>query len=335
MLVSRLFALFLLVAGLGAGAWGAVVMSERERPLADSEPSSAPVFVDIGSSTTQDRQPARLVLGWGPVREVISGRVVGRVTALTDRSELSTGQDVMSVDGVWLPALSGVPPLWRNLVWGTTGSDVAAVAELLTTLGYDIEPTEQVNASFVNAVRAFETDRGRERTGVFQPSYVVWLPDTPMRVGTWAIDVGDWVAAESVILTERPALVTASAIPVDADFLDVESTGWVFDPLTGPDLGLAGTSLTEDAKAVLAESLTGDATATELDGVVRRSEPRPLDTVPTSAVILMPDASTCVVLEKGGAARVTVVGGRGGVSEILPLDTAERILSNPKGNECD
>lgn len=123
------------------------------------------VFVDLNLEI--DETPIRLVAGTTTFRMP------------TTLSIVESGDTLLSVDDVAVVAAIGSTPSYRTLQTGDEGSDVAQLQGLLVATGH-LEQ-EDVDGTFgprtAAAVRAFNEERGLERTAVVPFGSVVFVPD--------------------------------------------------------------------------------------------------------------------------------------------------------------
>ncbi len=324
----------LMLAAAGAGT--AVVLRSRAEPLKETSESPTPAYTPIGTTSSDRRQPATLRILWAPPVVIGSGPASGRITAIPAMSPLKPGQVVIEIDGIPRPALIGGKPPWRDLEEGVTGKDVAQVAAVLTALGFAIEPsTDRVDDAFRGAVSAFEEHMGWESTGVFRPHYVIWVPVAAVETGSPLVAAGQSISPETPLFEAVPTLESVHVVPVDPTAPLVLPDGeLVFTVIDGPVLAVDEMSreLEGDLTPLieLALSRSGAELVTELPGIVHLAKAVRLQTVPSEAIIVSADSTTCVELENGSLVRVTVIGGRSGTTEIEPtLDPTMRVRQDP------
>lgn len=134
--------------------------------------------------TTRDEFPGRF--GYAGSYALLAGRD-GTLTWLPAvGAVLQRGDAVMEIDGVFTRLLIGARPAWRQLsVDEPSGPDIAQLNANLAALGYaraDALPDKRFDWRTREAVRRWQHDLGRSRTGVVEPGDVVFLPST-VRVG--------------------------------------------------------------------------------------------------------------------------------------------------------
>ncbi|MER8044798.1 peptidoglycan-binding domain-containing protein [Streptomyces sp. NPDC094032] len=165
---------------LGAVAAGGVVLSSRTdgpaAPAAGPRTGTAPVVrTDLVQSERIDG-----TLGFAGAYTVTAPRGGGIVTWLPDVGvTIARGQRAYAVDGVGVPLFYGSTPLYRTLEEGVDdGPDVRVVKRNLKALGYGDELADDARFTpgTAEAVRDWQEDRGRERTGKVAPGEVLVEP---------------------------------------------------------------------------------------------------------------------------------------------------------------
>ena len=267
------------------------------------------------------------------------GPIVGRVTALGATGQVHSGDILLAVDGRDRPLLISDSPLWRPLRWATEGPDVAAVSDFLAELGYlDLgERSDRVDAPFVGGVRAFETELGWPRTGVFRPEYVVWFPFGSQEISTFELSLGEIVQAEATVAVQSPDVRSAQAVRRDGSPLTLADVGpgWEFAVVDGPVVRLdRNGSVTGDLDALA--GLVDQESGT-IAGVTRLRAPVEWQTVPAASVVADSEGTTCVVTPGGDTLPITVIGSSLGVTRIaptLPEGTIVAVAPNPPSGRC-
>ncbi|MEU6976680.1 peptidoglycan-binding domain-containing protein [Streptomyces sp. NPDC046371] len=170
---------------LGAVAAGGVVLSSRTdgpaAPAAGARTGTAAVVrTDLVQSERIDG-----TLGYAGSYTVTGPRGGGIVTWLPDVGvTIARGQRAYAVDGVAVPLFHGSTPLYRALEEGVDdGPDVRVVKRNLKALGYgdELADDSRFTSGTAEAVRDWQEDRGRERTGKVAPGDVLVEPG-PVRV---------------------------------------------------------------------------------------------------------------------------------------------------------
>ncbi|MEU8761784.1 peptidoglycan-binding domain-containing protein [Streptomyces sp. NPDC048659] len=164
----------------GAVAAGAVVLSART-----DGPGAPPAGPRTGTATvvrTDLVQSERIdgTLGYADAYTVTAPRAGGIVTWLPDVGvTVARGERAYAVDGVAVPLFYGETPLYRALEEGVDdGPDVRVLKRNLKALGYGDELADdgRFSSGTAEAVRDWQEDRGRERTGKVAPGDVLVEP---------------------------------------------------------------------------------------------------------------------------------------------------------------
>jgi hypothetical protein len=321
---------FCLVAGAGIG----LVLRGADDPFErygqfDSERRLAPVGVVESFATA----PARLELSWQQAAPISVGPISGRITALShNQSDPST--IMLAVDGRHRPILRSKSPLWRNIDGGSTGDDVDAVMGLFTSM-HLMDATvgdALADEAFVAAVREFERQAGWSESGVFRPDYVLWISPDQTLLGEIALSVGDLVTGEAVLASPASVVTQAIAVPASADVelpmqldesYEFQLLASQFSVGFGSNGGVRIADLDELTRRIEPQT-------TEIAGLVRLVNPQTRQVVPTGAVYVTSNGATCVVLASGTQRPVRVLGGRGGLTEIVPdLPADAQVVVDP------
>jgi len=218
MLVRRLRTL--VPAGLAVGgiAVASVVLLASYRYQGQEARSVARGFVSprtVYPLVVQDRQRQVVTVlpVWGPVLRVLAPQWSGTVTATgaVPGEVVSSGDNVVEIDGMWRMAVSTERPFFRALGSGDSGWDVRQLHRLLVELGYlDVEydDSDKAGSATDRAVRLFASAQGFLGTATsFDPSWVLWLGDPQMTVANVDFSVGGRAPAPGeVVLESEPEL---------------------------------------------------------------------------------------------------------------------------------
>lgn len=196
-------------AGLAAIAPGHAAPAEED--LAERRTTEP-----VTRQTLQQRQALDGTLGYGREQE-LAAAADGTVTWLPEvGAGLDRGEPVARVDDRPVVLLHGAMPLYRTLEPGVRGPDAQQLKENLAALGYDVTGDDRYTARTAAAVRAWQRDLGRERTGTVRPGDVVVVPG-PVRVAGHETRLGDAVPGDLVRVTGTEHVVTAALPAGDRD----------------------------------------------------------------------------------------------------------------------
>jgi peptidoglycan hydrolase-like protein with peptidoglycan-binding domain len=191
----------LLAAATTAIVGGAVVGlvlafgSAAKEPAADS--ASPPATAKVTRTTLVETKTVPGTLGYGdPVPVNTTGRGVLTWIAPVG-STVKRGETLFKLDERPVVALYGSLPLYRRLRPGTNGRDVRQLERNLAALGYagfTVDDTHTPGTA--TAVRSWQADLGRPKTGAVELSEVVFTPG-PVRIAGHTARVGDTIGGES------------------------------------------------------------------------------------------------------------------------------------------
>lgn len=253
---------------------------------------------------------------------------------------LASGTRTFIIDRTPLVNLHTETPLWRDLTFGTTGEDVAALQRELARLGYDVAESERFDWQTWVAWDALVEQVGGDTVyGELALSQVVWLPTTEIAVAACPIGLGQAITQGSPLVTLASPLLSASVknIPIDlvpgARKLSVGDVDVAIDDdgqVTAE--GLTALSGTEEF-ARFAQNPKDSTLQAELV----LTEPVTVYPVPPAAVAMNSDTTGCVTPRSGPPIPVTIVSSKLGRSyitfETAPDAVAVEIPA-PKGLTC-
>ncbi|MEN8234182.1 MAG: peptidoglycan-binding domain-containing protein [Actinomycetota bacterium] len=295
-----------------------------------------PVLVNPTPATFDDEAPAVIHLAWGDPATLVAPPWTGMVTSVAGVSTLRTGSEVAVVDAVVRIAAHTEAPFHRSLKRGHKGSDVAELQTLLSSLGFVADDDVGVFGRRTEAaVRELSTVLGFERsTRVFDPAWVVWLPQEPFPVADFTLTVGTPAPFAGAVVAESPSVLLGASV----ERVTSEGTGeqltsgtWVFRSDTVEMTFKAGSSLPDDVIKHL--GTTFDSETTHVTGQVVRTEPLEVVVVPLSAVVTDTDGHTCVLVSSGNGFASTLItplpSGPGTAAVTESLGSSDRVLANP------
>lgn len=222
-----------LVVAATCGAGYRLLAGGDAAPAAEATDSRPTVTVQEGTL----RRSVRLTgtLGYGAPRTV-TGAGDGIVTWLPSAGvTVARGRQLYRVDDAPVTLFYGELPLYRELavpappeppaddgpppppVQYQRGNDVDLVARNLAALGFYDGTTRDAtySGSLVSAVRAWQSARDEEPTGVLGPGNVV-VSAGPVRVDGLAAQVGDPAAAPVMTVTTTAKVLTLDLLETDA-----------------------------------------------------------------------------------------------------------------------
>ncbi|WP_425955269.1 peptidoglycan-binding domain-containing protein [Xylanimonas sp. McL0601] len=259
---------------------------------------------------------------------------------------LVTGTPVAVVDTVTRIAVATPTPFSRVLAVGDRGGDVVMLRTALRALGFaDVGEGNVFDGRLRAGVRALCGRLGcSPTTSVFDPSWVVFLPQETVTVGSVSIDVGTPAPGTGDVILTAAATLASARVATDPDAgtqAPSSGQGYVFSyaaldlpldadftiPPGADGSGLAG----------LAASLTPGTAS--VDGAIQLADPVQVTSVPATSLVTGASGRVCVYpfddARAGTGAEpgwpplpVTVVGGSPGMTYVEPI-TAGQVLANP------
>jgi peptidoglycan hydrolase-like protein with peptidoglycan-binding domain len=221
----RRLALVVLPAVVLAGA--AVTVSTGVLGRRGATPASGALTGPPATTTVERRTLTRTTtatgsLGYGDQSAVL-GPGHGMVTWLPAAGDvLDRGDPVYRVDQQKVPLLYGAMPLYRTLAAGRKGSDVRQLERNLDALGYTgFTVDDRYTSSTAQAVKQWQKDLGRPRTGAVQPGDAV-VSSGARRVAQLVAEVGAPAAGTVLKWTATGRVVT---VALDTSYADLVRPG--------------------------------------------------------------------------------------------------------------
>lgn len=183
--ITVFIAIILLLPFVGIAA---LTLWDRENSL--QPPTIETVPVRSASSDSSD--PVDIALIWSAIPPVFAPSWSGTVTALPEpASSWKSGDRVVQVDGVWRIAFASEAPFTRPLGIGDTGSDVASLGALLSSLNLPSESTDELGWTTLRSVQALAAQLGVTDTVYsFDPSWVIFLPRATIDASQSVLQLG-------------------------------------------------------------------------------------------------------------------------------------------------
>lgn len=307
-----------------------VAASPRSPLLVDR--SEGPSYVAPAPSDADLKQPVDVELQFGAEPTLVWPGFSGTLTsvAASPGATITNGSPVAKVDAVTVTALRTPTPLYRDVTPTTVGPDVAEVGTALSDLGLmrEVDVSIRVGTNFRAAILRFNRSRGID-ADVITADSVVWLPRDSLRLTRVDLTAGRPAPSRGEIAGNGVAdIVSARLVAPEgsSDGLAMPSGRLVVE-WQGGRFPVSGSSIDPSAWAELRELITKP--EERLRGaVLRLAEPTPSSRVPSSAVIVGADGSTCVASGRSEVVNVKVVSGGPGYVDLLG-NLPGRVLANP------
>ena len=173
-----------------AAVWWLSVQTERAE-IAPAETTWVPVQPHQG----QLSRDASIYLDWATVPPIVAPQWSGTVTRnqLVAGAKITSGQSLLTIDGVERIGWSAAAPFYRPLQAGSSGEDVLALRSLLVARGLDPAASGFLGSRDLRAIRALAASIGVPdpgRVSAFDPSWVVFLPSSAVTVSKPEVAIG-------------------------------------------------------------------------------------------------------------------------------------------------
>ncbi|MEO3977130.1 efflux RND transporter periplasmic adaptor subunit [Streptomyces sp. CAU 1734] len=224
-----------------------------------------PNTTEVTRQSLKDVVRASGELAHGPATTV-TGRLSGTITDLPATGDRVTrGKPLYEVDNRPVTLLHGVLPAFRELRSGMKGRDVKQLERNLDALGYGgFTVDSEFTAATAAAVREWQEDIGRSRTGVVRPGEVVFAPGA-VRVDGLKAAVGDLVGPGAKVLSYT-GTAKAVTVTLEADEQRLAGKGAAVG-ITLPDDSVV-TGRIEEVSTVIRAATEQEEARTEIEVVV-------------------------------------------------------------------
>lgn len=305
-------AVLLITLGVGLGYFAAT--QQPPAPLATAETVT---WYPVEQTEFVDARSAELTITLGQPQS-LRASTSGLITRSRCRpgATIRSGHSTFSIDGRPLLNLATRTPLWRPIVRGTSGADVAALHKELTRLGHSISGSRATSATFA-AMSAVAKDAGVPFAGLtIDPANILWLPSRSAVAMSCLATVGDHVdpATELAQLPQSVSSAKLSSIPTNlaAGRRVFTTNGLQLEMTTAGQV--APTDLPRLAKSQQWSAVATDNVATA-NGTFQLATSIPVYAVPPAALGDVSGSATCVVTPEGSK-NVSIVGSELGVTYL-------------------
>ncbi|WP_137767669.1 biotin/lipoyl-binding protein [Curtobacterium sp. SGAir0471] len=313
---GALFVVLVVGAVTAVAAFACLGSFERTRSVASAPAAS----VKVGEFSDSDRQgvTATFALGATPVIHIQRPGTVTDV-AIHPGTVVEQGDVLARIDDVPIRALVGDAPLYRPIGPGAKGADVAALSEFLAATGdlHSQQQPEVYGQALGRAIASFVVrDMGGQPTGVFDPTWVSFVPASSTTVSALTAQLGGRISAEEPFasLVAAPTAVHFASAS-DGKQLQVPEGGPLLLTIGGTEMTLSSGSLSASElgtayEAYLAQSregaITKDGDGASTDSAVFEgatleiARPAALGVVPNTALYTAANGVSCVFRPANG-----------------------------------
>ncbi|MEU0598906.1 peptidoglycan-binding domain-containing protein [Streptomyces sp. NPDC006393] len=255
------------------------------------------------------------------------GSGAGILTALPGEGDtIRRGEAVYRVDDRKVPLLYGSTPLYRTLDVGSEGKDVAMLEKNLAKLGYTgFTVDDAYTEGTAEAVRAWQDDLGRERTGTVSPGDAVLAPgarrvaEVKAAIGTVPTgEILSWTGTERTVGVDldvryedlvddgtKATVRLPDGTSVEATVTDVGTAATAAPSQGGAASGSGGSGSAQDATLPVQLSVEdqrklGRYQAAPVDVILRAETRRNVLAVPVEALTARREGGYAVQAVRGG-----------------------------------
>jgi hypothetical protein len=337
------FVLLVGIIGPVAGLVAVVAFAPDSLPSVD--PPAATVNMPVQLTPDSKAQAVQASLNWRTGPSLRAPNWSGLVTAvnISRGKRITSGTPIVTINGIERIALASPQPFFRQIGPGITGSDVEALRTALSRL--EMGPAGSgatYDADLQSAIKRLDAKlsgiSAAKASGVFDPSWVIYLPSTSVTAASVDLQLGTTPPAPGQLIVTSPRALkpfrlsasTSQGVPIP---LPSSSTGYVLALGNGTVIPIAR-GFTVSAPKTLAKvaSAVGVGSAS-LTGMVRLTSPDSLSTVPSTAVVSDASGRYCVFVVEGKKLKAFVVnpaGGLPGVTKVTGLPKSiQSVVANP------
>lgn len=330
------FAVLLVACAVGLGAAVALAVIQPVAPAA-LKPAATASTIAVASEDFVDERSVEVRLQHGGDRQLYSG-LSGRITRFdcTVGVAIKSGTSPVALDGRRLIALATRVPLWRNLTAGARGSDVTALTDELSRLGYPVDKGVFGSTTLRSWNRLLSKAGAAKDTSV-DAAQVLWLPSPSASVSSCLASVGAAIQAGAPLASFPAALVGASVVALPDGLIPgqrVLSVAGLRIPVTADGRIDLASDLAKIASTQAYALALGDPNSPNLQGRLRLRTPVAISVVPPGAIVGTDDKS-CVIAD-GVPQPVTVVGSQLGQTFVTFSGKVPAAVSvaPPVGTTC-
>lgn len=307
------------------------------QPLPELEHGPEPTLLLVKKTVNDDALKIQLNLTWGKPVSLAAPAWTGVITGLPDPTashELSTGSQVVQIDGIWRIAARTDRPFHASVSRDSAAADTGALNSLLERLQLEHGNGATWTMATQRGVNTLAKNLGAasEPATMFDPAWVIWIPSEPLYVESNSLQIGALAApSANDVLMGRSPLTDVSIETSDTHLPRISAQDW---QISLADSAVSYSGLAEHATqevGKLGELIDGIPKTAE--ATLRRKDPISAWTVPPSAVLTDAHGNFCLVLRKGAGwagSKIDVVGGDVSRTRVVgSFPDSIRVLANP------
>lgn len=304
-------------------------------------PVEKPFITEVSLSEFEDSEDVELTLTWADGPQLLSPGWAGIITqvAITPGQVLTSGENVVQVDGVWRIAAHTDRPFYAPVSPDSHPGEIQRLNAMLASLSLSAGSGQEWTRDTSRGVHQLGERIGFPLEGtvsLFDPAWVVWLPApsvtlslVDIRAGMAAPSQGEGIAETTPVLASiTPAVKDGVVLPDPGD-----GTDWVYR-LGDAEIPYTGGAQTDAQQiAPMAATLAASKPETAQTVLLRRT-PFVGWEVPTAAVYVDAHETTCVFIADASsdyaAQPVEIASGAVGVTRVRgELPETAALLANP------
>lgn len=298
---------YVIACATGAAVCGvSVFVMLNTPPPAALAPAEEISQVPVTSQEFSDPLQVDVFVDSGPEVALRAGRD-GLVTSI--RCDTATawesGSSTLTIDGGPVLNLHSSTPLWRDLIVGARGMDVAALKAELSRLGHETTDGDKLRWADIRSMRSVAAAAGLDASfDTVSFANIVWLPKPAVVPTSCDVGTGDRITSDTVLATAQSSITVRieTATSILAGDRQLEVDGLVI-PLTTDlkpvDATRARDIVSTSAYRASASDAPADGNSVKIGGTLTLTSPVLVSAVPAAAVHAESVSSGCVESDIG------------------------------------
>lgn len=252
---------------------------------------------------------ATIGISWSEATPVLAPQWSGlvREVFVQPDSVVKSGDMVVQIDAVSRVAWHSAKPFFRSLAQSASGDDVRELNRLLNHLEFSHAPEDRFTSETARGVQELSVFLGAEKTSVFSPDWVVFLPSASVSVDSVVLAVGHSAptAGEPIFLSSPSASSARLVVPEGGGSMESSINASPHEKLfiNSDEYELSDDylTLTEAAVTNLHENVSSESEQV-VGRLVQDLESNSVE-VPTAAVHMSPSGTMCVRVRPAGVSQ--------------------------------